>query len=206
MQLAVLGSPRRLPKKIKAQAKTVEGETKMKKKVAKSLPLLALAIIMAATAAPAVAAPPGPTIVDVAISVNSEGPYAGAFDTLIAAVLAADPAIINTLSGNGQFTVFAPTDAAFEAIDLNPDNVGDLDPGFLADVLLYHVARGRRDSTDVIGSERIRTLQRGFLLQDGGKLTDALGREATIIVPDVPAANGIIHAINAVVLPYAPSP
>jgi uncharacterized surface protein with fasciclin (FAS1) repeats len=152
----------------------------------------------------AVAAPPGPTVVDVAIAVNSEGPYAGQFDTLIAAVLAADPTVLETLSGNGQFTVFAPTDDAFAALDITPDNVGDLDQGFLTDVLLYHVARGRRYASDVLASTRIRVLYKSFLHQDLGTLTDNLGREANIIVTDVEAANGIIHAIDAVVLPYAP--
>jgi uncharacterized surface protein with fasciclin (FAS1) repeats len=112
--------------------------------------------------------------------------------------------VISTLDGNGQFTVFAPTDGAFAALGLTPDNIDTLDKGFLTDVLLYHVARGRRDAADVLDSDRIRTLQRGFLLQDGGTLTDNLDREANIIVTDVEAANGIIHAIDAVVLPYAP--
>lgn len=165
--------------------------------------ILALALVIPLTV-PAVAAPPGPTIVDVAIEVNSEGPFAGQFDTLIAALLAADPAVLATLSGNGQFTVFAPTDDAFAELGLNPDNIGDLDQAFLTDVLLYHVARGRRDSDDVLASSRIRMLKGGFLFQDGGVLTDNLGREANIIVTDVPAANGIIHAIDAVVLPYLP--
>lgn len=151
------------------------------------------------------AGPKGPTIVDVAIEVNSEGPFAGAFDTLIAAVLAADPPVIETLSGNGQHTVFAPTDDAFAALDLNPDNVVDLDQGVLTQILLYHVANGRRYADDVLDSDRIRTLQRGFLLQDSGVLTDNLGRTANIIVQDVEAANGIIHAIDAVVLPFDPS-
>ncbi len=149
-------------------------------------------------------APPGPTIVDVAIAVNTEGPFAGQFDTLIAAVLAADPAVLATLSGNGQFTVFAPTDDAFAALGITPDNVGDQDQGFLTDVLLYHVARGRRYSRVILASKRIRTLERGFLFQAGGTLTDNLGGVATIIVTDVEAANGVIHAIDAVVLPYAP--
>lgn len=150
------------------------------------------------------AAPPGPTVVDVAIALNSEGPFAGQFDTLLAAVLAADPTILATLSGNGQFTVFAPTDDAFAALDITPDNVGDLDQGFLTNVLLYHVARGRRYSTDVLDSTRIRVLYRSLLYQDAGTLTDNLGREASIIETDIEAANGIIHAIDAVVLPYAP--
>ena len=152
----------------------------------------------------AMAAPPGPTVVDVAIAINSEGPFAGQFDTLIAAVLAADPAVLETISGNGQFTVFAPTDDAFATLDITPENVGELDQGFLTDVLLYHVARGRRYSSIVLESTRIRVLYRSFLYQDSGTLMDNLGREANIIVTDVEAANGIIHAIDAVVLPYAP--
>jgi uncharacterized surface protein with fasciclin (FAS1) repeats len=156
-------------------------------------------------AVPAVAAPPGPTIVDVAIAVNSAGPYAGQFDTLIAAVLAADPAVLNTLNGNGQFTVFAPTDAAFAALGLNETNIGTaLSQEDLTNILLYHVARGRRYAEDVVASDRIRTLYKGFLFQNGGVLTDNLDGDANIIVTDVEAANGIIHAIDAVVLPYAP--
>jgi len=58
------------------------------------------------------AGPKGPSLVDVAIAVNASGPYAGAFDTLITAVLAANPAVLKTLSGNGQHTVFAPTSEA----------------------------------------------------------------------------------------------
>ena len=144
---------------------------------------------------------PGPSIVDVAIEVNSSGDFAGQFDTLIAAVLAANPLVLNALSGNGQYTVFAPTDDAFQAIGITPDNVGELDPDFLTDVLLYHVARGRHDSTDVLDSERIRMLKGGFLLQDSGVLTDNGGGTANIIVVDVEAANGIIHVIDSVVIP-----
>jgi len=149
------------------------------------------------------AGPKGPTIVDVAIEVNSTGPFAGAFDTLIAAVGAADPAVAKTLTGNGQHTVFAPTDDAFLALGITPDNVGALPTDILTEILLYHVANGRHYATDVLDSDRIRTLQRGFLFQDGGVLTDTQDREAAIIVTDVEAANGIIHAIDAVVLPFA---
>ena len=147
------------------------------------------------------AAPPGPTIVDVALAVNAES---GEFSTLIAALLAADPAVLATLGGNGQFTVFAPTDAAFAELGLNAGNIGDLDQGFLTQVLLYHVARGRRNSSAVLGSSRIRMMQGGFLFQSGGVLTDNLGRTSNIVITDVPAANGIIHAIDQVVLPFAP--
>lgn len=149
-------------------------------------------------------AQPGPNIVDVAISVNSSGPYAGQFDTLIAAVLAADPVVLDTLTGRGQFTVFAPTDDAFATLGLDSSNVASLGQATLTQILLYHVVRGRRDAGDVTTSDRIRSLQGTFFFPNSSAtITDAVGREANIIVTDVPASNGIIHAIDAVILPYA---
>jgi uncharacterized surface protein with fasciclin (FAS1) repeats len=146
-------------------------------------------------------APPGETIVDVALAINAD---TGQFSILIAALGAADESVLETLGGNGQFTVFAPTDAAFVAL------LGELgltaeellaETELVTEVLLYHVARGRRDSTAVLGSKLINTLQGGFLKQDGGSLTDNNDRTAEIIATDVEAANGIIHVINKVVLP-----
>jgi uncharacterized surface protein with fasciclin (FAS1) repeats len=154
-----------------------------------------------ASAAPPVA--PG-NIVEVALAVNASGPYAGAFDTLITAVLAADPAVAKRLTSRGQSTVFAPTDDAFAALGLTPENVGNLPQAALTEILLYHVLPGRRDSNEVLASSRLRTVQGGFLKQASAQLTDNLGRKANIIVVDVPASNGIIHAIDAVVLPFAP--
>ncbi len=147
---------------------------------------------------------PEPNLLDLAIQLNSEGDFAGVFDTLIAAVLAADPSIAEALAGDSQLTVFAPTDDAFAAIDLTPENVGDLGQAFLTDVLLYHVTAGRSLAADVLAAEQIEMLAGGNLGQDGGVLTDNLGRKATIIVTDVEASNGVIHAIDAVVLPQAP--
>ena len=123
---------------------------------------------------------------------------------LIAALGEANPLVLDTLSGNGQFTVFAPTDDAFADLGFDPNTIGDLDEQFLTDVLLYHVARGRLYSKSVLNKKRIRMLKGGFLMQDEGVLTDNLGREANIIATDVEAANGVIHAIERVVLPYAP--
>ena len=150
--------------------------------------------------------PKGPTIVDVAIAINADGPFAGQFDTLITAVLAADPIVFDTLSGNGKLTVFAPTDDAFAAIGLTPANVGSLPTDFLTQVLVYHVARGERTAADVVPAERIRMLGGGFLYKESGSTTlvDNLGRPANIVVTDVEAANGVIHAIDAVVLPALP--
>ena len=156
-------------------------------------------------ALPVAAMPPGPNLVEVAIAVNSEGPYAGMFDTLIAAVLAADPAVIKTLTGNGQYTVFAPTDDAFGKLGLNPDNVKDLGKAKLTDILLYHVKKGRVYAEDVVMKDQIRTMYGSFVYVDGTVLTDALGRTSNIIVTDVEASNGVIHVIDTVILPYNPA-
>jgi uncharacterized surface protein with fasciclin (FAS1) repeats len=147
------------------------------------------------------AAPPGDTIVDVALAANAE---TGEFSILIAALQAADPAVIKKLSGNGQFTVFAPTDAAFVSLlnelGLTAEQLLG-NKALVTKVLLYHVARGNRDSGEVLSSSRIRTLQGGFLFQNGGVLTDANGRTANIIAVDIKASNGVIHVIDRVVLP-----
>jgi uncharacterized surface protein with fasciclin (FAS1) repeats len=144
--------------------------------------------------------------VDLVLAANASGPYAGEFDTLIAAILSADPIVLTKLSGQGQFTVFGPTDDAFAALGLDATNIGTALPQeFLTDVLLYHVRRGRLLSQAVLGHKRLRMLMGGFLMQGGGILTDNLGRTAQIIVTDLEASNGIVHVIDAVVLPYAPS-
>lgn len=176
----------------------------MKKSNGKVVAVIMTGVLAVALSA-AEAGPKGDNIVEVAQALNSDtnSPYYGVFDTLIAAVLAADPIVFDTLTGNGQHTVFAPTDEAFAEIGQDETTVGNLPPDLLTDILLYHVVRGRRDAETVTSSRRLRTREGSFLLQDGGVLTDNVGLESTIIVTDVPAANGIIHAIDAVVLPFA---
>lgn len=153
------------------------------------------------------AGPKGPNLVKVAVALNSEGDFAGEFDTLIAAVLAADPAVVQTLTGNGQHTVFAPNDLAFENRGITADNLDDLladgtlTVEGLTEILLYHVAHGRRYSEDVLESEKIRMLNKSFVEQAGGVLTDNQGDMSVIIATDVPAANGVIHAISEVLIP-----
>ncbi len=156
---------------------------------------LALGII----AGPALAKQPAktPSIVDVAIAVNSDGPFAGSFDTLIAAVLAADPAVAATLTGKGQYTVFAPTDTAFAELGLDETNVGSLPQADLTNILLYHVAKGERYAADVVSSSQIRMLNGEFAMIDGATIDGE-----NIIVTDVDApTNGIIHVIDGVLLP-----
>ena len=143
----------------------------------------------------------GPTIVDVASSVNAA---TGEFSILIAALTSADSSVLETLSGKGQFTVFAPTDAAFISLlgelGLTADQLLS-STDLVTDVLLYHVARGARFSEDVLGSDRIRTLNKGFIFQEGGVLTDQNDRTSNIIATDIPAVNGVIHVIDTVILP-----
>jgi len=129
----------------------------------------------------------GQNIVQVAIALNSAGsPYEGQFDTLIAAVLAADPVIVNTLTGKGQYTVFAPTDAAFLSLGLDPTNIGTIPTETLTTILAYHVAPGRRYAEDVLGSSRIRTInKRFFFVSPDAVITDAVGRTSNIIATDV---------------------
>jgi len=175
-------------------------------KVAGSMKFVSALVIavlaFGAFAAPsAKAAPDRNTIIDVALAANAA---TGEFSILIAALQAADPAVIETLSGKGQFTVFAPTDAAFASLltelGLTAEQLLS-DQALVTKVLLYHVAKGNLDSEDVLEKERIRTLQAGSLSQDSGILTDANGRTANIVSVDIEASNGVIHVIDRVVLP-----
>ena len=157
----------------------------------------ALAVPTAASARPAAASP---SVVETAIAVNSSGPYAGAFDTLICLV-ANNPAVLATLSQKGQYTVFAPTDAAFADIGVNGSNcAAAAATPLVTNVLLYHVAKGRRDAADVTSSSRIRMLNGQFtrISGNGGVF---FVNDSRIIATDVFASNGVIHAIDRVLLP-----
>jgi uncharacterized surface protein with fasciclin (FAS1) repeats len=136
-----------------------------------------------------------PALVEVALEVNAE---TGEFSTLIAAVLAAD--LAGTLSSPGQRTVFAPTDAAFAELGLDAGNIGMLPADALRNILLYHVTQGRRYASSVVDAKQIRMVNGGFTkvrLMDGAAYID----EARIVATDVEASNGIIHVIDAVLLP-----
>ena len=127
------------------------------------LSITAAAVVLSMVASPVAArtAPPA-NIVDIAVAA-SKATAGGEFKTLVAAVLAADPAVVATLSEQRQLTVFALTDAAFAKLGLNAGNVGTLPKAALTQILLYHVAPGARYAADVVSSSQIRTLERGFL-------------------------------------------
>ena len=132
--------------------------------------------------------------------------------TLVAAVKAAG--LVETLSGEGPFTVFAPTNEAFEKLPagtvdglLKPENVEKL-----KGLLTYHVVSGKFDAAAVIkaveegkGKFTVTTVQGGKIdlsVKDGKViLTDANGKKSTVVAADVAASNGIIHGIDSVVMP-----
>ena len=123
---------------------------------------------------------------------------AGAFTTLLAALNAAD--LTSALEGTGPFTVFAPTDAAFAAIDADVLNDLIANPDLLARVLTYHVVSGEFTSTDVAGLSSAPTLNgKDVALSFDG--TTVMVDGATVIGADVEASNGIIHVIDQVLLP-----
>lgn len=134
------------------------------------------------------------------------------FTTLVAAVKAAD--LVETLSSEGPFTVFAPVNDAFAAL---PEGTvpGLLKPeskSALIGILTYHVVSGKFEAAAVIdaikannGAFEVATVQGGKIvlsLADGQvKLTDEKGNVATVVIADVAATNGVIHAIDTVVMP-----
>ncbi len=123
----------------------------------------------------------------------------GRFTTLLAAVEAAG--LAETLSGDGPFTVFAPTDDAFAAL---PDGVLDsllADPeGALTDVLLHHVVDGAVPAAEVVELDSATTMggEEVSISVDGESV---MVGDATVIVADVQAANGVIHVIDTVLVP-----
>ncbi len=139
------------------------------------------------------AAAPG-TIVDIAIA-------DGRFNTLVAAVTAAE--LVDTLNGEGPFTVFAPTDDAFAALPagtldslLLPENKQQL-----TDILLYHVVSGKVMAADVVGLSSAPTvLGKDITIKvEDGKVF--LNDTVQVIITDIEASNGVIHVIDAVLLP-----
>jgi uncharacterized surface protein with fasciclin (FAS1) repeats len=124
--------------------------------------------------------------------------------TLEAAVIAAD--LAGTLSGDGPFTVFAPTDAAFSALPagLLDELLADPD-GALTDILLYHVVSGTALSTDLADGQMITTL----FGQDVTVTINGNGvfiNDAEVIVADILADNGVVHVIDAVLVPQPDLP
>ncbi len=157
--------------------------------------LLALVLVtgtVSAFAAPAEQAE-GQTIVDIAVA-------DGRFTTLVTALQAAG--LVETLQGEGPFTVFAPTDEAFAKL---PEGALDgllADTEALTNVLLYHVVPGKVMAADVVNltsADTVANLPVSIMVEgDVVKVGDA-----QVIIPDIEASNGVIHVIDTVLLPPA---
>ena len=133
------------------------------------------------------------TIVEVAVGSDD-------FETLVAAVKAAD--LVETLSGKGPFTVFAPTDEAFGKLPkgtveelVKPENKDKLSA-----ILKYHVVAGKIMAADVVKLKNAETVQGGKVrirVKDGKVRVN----KANVVKTDIACKNGVIHVIDAVILP-----
>jgi phosphate transport system substrate-binding protein len=157
--------------------------------------LIVVVVLLMAFAVPAFAQPG--TIVEIAAG-NED------FSTLVAAVQAAG--LVDTLNGEGPFTVFAPTNEAFAKL---PPGVVDYllaHPDLLTAVLTYHVVPGKIMAADVVGmmgAAEVTTVQGGGARVDPATLTI---EGANIVATDIEASNGVIHVIDTVILPEISAP
>jgi uncharacterized surface protein with fasciclin (FAS1) repeats len=128
-------------------------------------------------------------IVDTAVA-------SGNFKTLAAALGAAD--LVGALKGDGPFTVFAPTDDAFAAL---PDGALEgllADIPALTDILLYHVVPSAETTRDLPGFGSVTTLNGDVTISQEGGITV---NDAQVVITDIIAENGVIHVIDAVLIP-----
>ncbi len=150
------------------------------------------------TTAPEPTAEPTPAPMDIVDTAIADG----RFTTLVAAVQAAE--LVETLKGEGPFTVFAPTDDAFAALPegtleslLLPENKQTL-----TDILLYHVVAGKVMAADVTGLSSATTVL-GEDVTVKVDMGNVYINEAKVIITDIETSNGVIHVIDAVILPPA---
>jgi len=133
------------------------------------------------------------TIVEVAQSDSS-------FSTLVETVVAAD--LADTLSSDGPFTVFAPTNDAFMALPPYIASLLEREPERLAEILLYHVAAGELKSGDVVTMSSVETVN-GESVVVSAVDGDFFINNSQLIALDVAADNGVVHVIDAVLIPRA---
>jgi len=122
---------------------------------------------------------------------------AGTFKTLITAVTAAG--LVDTLSGTGPFTVFAPNDDAFAKLPRETLDQVLADKEQLAKILTYHVVSGKKMAADIANITKAETLQGSDVTidaMDGVKVNDA-----EVVTADIECSNGVIHAIDTVLMP-----
>lgn len=155
--------------------------------------ILSIALVAAAITSPLAAQAPSKNIVETAVA-------AGSFSTLVTAVKAAG--LVETLSGTGPFTVFAPTDAAFAKLPAGTVDALLKDKAALSAILTYHVVAGNVLAADVLKMNRqtaktVNGQSLYIVIKDGKVFID----NAQVVTTDIATTNGVIHVIDAVVLP-----
>jgi len=166
-------------------------------------------VLLPQSALDAIAALSLKTIVEIAVETDD-------LSLLVSALQQANAGLVEALSGEGPFTVFAPTNHAFEALlhvlGDNYHSLADFDTeeeiAILVDILTYHVVSGTAAfSTDLSDGQSIPTLQGenvGINLKNGTvHIVDATSTNATVVIPDVEASNGVVHVIDKVLLPQS---
>jgi transforming growth factor-beta-induced protein len=166
--------------------------------------VLVAAVALMAFSLPVFAQDDVPTIAEIVVaSATGETPE---FTALLAAVQAADPAVLEALSNpEAELTVFAPTDAAFAALGEETLNAVLADQAMLTDILLFHVINGMVMSADVAaalegGAFSTATLQ-GQYIDVAQTPMGITINGANLVTVDITASNGVIHVIDAVILP-----
>lgn len=133
---------------------------------------------------------PANDIVDTAVA-------AGSFDTLVTAVKAAG--LVDTLKGDGPFTVFAPTDEAFAKLPAGTLEALLADKEKLTAILTYHVVAGTNMAADVVGTSSFDTVQGSSLNVDTSN--GVMVGSANVVKTDIVTSNGVIHVIDTVLIP-----
>jgi uncharacterized surface protein with fasciclin (FAS1) repeats len=151
---------------------------------------LAVAVLCAASALSVRADQAPKDIVDTAVA-------AGSFNTLATALQAAG--LVETLKGPGPFTVFAPTDSAFAKLPAGTVEALLKDKAGLTSVLTYHVVAGKVMAADVVKLKQATTLQGQSVRIDASKGVKVNG--ANVVTADIACSNGVIHVIDAVLIP-----
>ena len=131
------------------------------------------------------------TIVETAVN-------AGNFKTLVAAVQAAG--LVDTLNGEGPFTVFAPSDDAFAKLPAGTVENLLANPEELKKILTYHVVAGKVMASDVTALDHATTVQGGELKIDSSNGVKI--NESMVVTPDIECSNGVIHVIDSVLMPH----
>ena len=181
----------------------------MKRTILLSVAALTVAVAVAAcssastaspTAAPATKAPASAAPASAATgNIVEVATAAGGFKTLLQAATAAG--LVDTLKGAGPLTVFAPTDAAFAALPAGTLDGLLKDPAKLKDILLYHVVSGKVTADQVVkltSADTVAAKPIKITVKDGMVY---INDTVKVVTTDIPASNGVIHVVDAVILP-----